>query len=167
MPTLVKIPALRCPPGGFTLLELMVTLVVLSVILGLGVPSMRSIILNQRVRNAAMELDSALLFARSEATKRNNDVTITQAAGGWQNGWVTTNVADGSILQQHDPIGDVTVTANLSSVTYQHTGRVTAAGGAQFALNVTPSNGGVTQQCLDIGLSGAVSAYNVASSSSC
>jgi len=142
---------------GFSLLELMVTLVVLAIILGLGVPSMRSLILNQRVRNAAMELDAALLFARSEATKRNGNVTITPAAGGWQNGWTTTNVADGSVLQRHDPIGDLAVTADQTSITYRHTGRITASS-AQFTLDVSPTNSSVTKQCLAIDLSGKVAA---------
>jgi type IV fimbrial biogenesis protein FimT len=145
------------PERGFSLLELMATLAVLAVLLGLAVPSMRLFILNQRVRNASFDLSSALQYARSEATKRDGDVTITPAAGGWQNGWTTTNVADGSVLQKHDAFPNLAVTGAPAFVTFQHAGRITAGGGAQFTLDVSPAVSGVTQRCLVIDLSGRVS----------
>lgn len=150
-------PTRHRPGSGFSLIELIATLAVLAVLLGLAVPTMRLFILNQRVRNAAFDLSSALQFARSEAAKRNGDVTITPAAAGWQAGWTTTYVADGSVLQQHDAFSDLAITGAPPFITYQHAGRITAAF-ATFKLDASPPMTGVTQQCLAIDLSGRVSA---------
>jgi type IV fimbrial biogenesis protein FimT len=144
-------------PKGFTLLELMVTLAVLGIILGLAVPSMRQFILNQRVVNASYDLSGAMQFARSEATKRKVDVVISQAAGGWQNGWNIVNSADNSVLRTHDPFPDLAVTASLTSITYRHTGRTTTAAGATFTLDASPATSGVKSRCLMLNLSGMVS----------
>jgi prepilin-type N-terminal cleavage/methylation domain-containing protein len=61
---------------GFTLLELMVVLVIAGVLLGIGVPGMRSFILNGRMTAAANDLMAALHLARSEAIKRRVPVVV-------------------------------------------------------------------------------------------
>ncbi len=61
---------------GFTLLELMVTIVVASVILGFGVPSFMALVQNNRMTAAANDLLAALTIARTEAVKRATPVTI-------------------------------------------------------------------------------------------
>lgn len=82
---------------GFTLLELMVTLAVLGIFLGIAVPSFQSSLTNSRLTTAANDLVGALQAARSEAIKRNAThqfcVDITTRA--WQ-------VLDGSntVLRQ-------------------------------------------------------------------
>jgi type IV fimbrial biogenesis protein FimT len=85
--------------SGFTLLELMMTLVLLSILLALGVPSMRTIILNNRTTGISNELFSSLVMARSEAIKRNQEVSITAIStvsgnewgdGGWRI-WIDDN----------------------------------------------------------------------------
>jgi type IV fimbrial biogenesis protein FimT len=81
---------------GFTLLELMVTITVATVLLGLAVPSLMSTINRSRLAGAANELVASLQTARMEAIRRNARVTLCRSndqstcAGGsgrW-NGWV-------------------------------------------------------------------------------
>ena len=74
--------------AGFTLVELMVTLTVAAILAVTAVPSFNSYILNQGVRSTSFELVSALAYARSEAIKRNQPVTLQAEAGDWLNGWV-------------------------------------------------------------------------------
>ncbi|MDN3639508.1 GspH/FimT family pseudopilin [Simiduia curdlanivorans] len=83
--------------SGFTLIELMITLVILAVVIGLAAPSFNSQAQRARTDSAAEELRSALLFARSEAVKRaqrvsvcvaNAAATACDAAGSWENGWI-------------------------------------------------------------------------------
>ncbi len=82
--------------NGFTMLELMVTLVVLSILLGIGVPSFQSVIRNNRIASATNELVGALTYARSEAMKRGDTVTACptvdeeSCAGSndWAKGWI-------------------------------------------------------------------------------
>ena len=99
--------------AGFTLAELMIAIAVLGIILGIAVPSMQSFILNQRVRSASFDLTSDFLFARSEATKRNANVTIAANGGSWQNGWIVS--AGGVTLKQRDIIRDLVAVRRVSN----------------------------------------------------
>jgi type IV fimbrial biogenesis protein FimT len=56
--------------SGFTLVELMVTIAIAAILLGLGVPSFRTLIENNRIAAASNDIVTALQFARSEAVKR-------------------------------------------------------------------------------------------------
>jgi type IV fimbrial biogenesis protein FimT len=143
--------------SGFTIIELMIVLLVMAVIMGLAVPSMRSFMLNQRVRNASYDLTSSLILARSEATKRNQDVVITRIGSDWKNGWtITTAGASGDdTIMKHDAISDIAITASTASITYRHTGRLTAGSGTPtFELNVSPAQTGISKRCLTVDLSG-------------
>ena len=65
---------------GFTLIELMVTLVVVAVLVTIGAPAFTTFIANQRLSTQANDLISDLVFARSEAVKRSSAVTICKTA---------------------------------------------------------------------------------------
>jgi len=62
---------------GFTLIELLTVVAITGIILAMAVPSLRDLILKNRLRGAAEEAQSMLQFARSEAVKRSEDVTLT------------------------------------------------------------------------------------------
>lgn len=55
--------------GGFTLIELMVSVVVLGILIGIGVPSFQSIMQRDRVTDATNDLLIALQLARSDAVR--------------------------------------------------------------------------------------------------
>ncbi|AIW13349.1 GspH/FimT family pseudopilin [Vibrio tubiashii] len=59
---------------GFTLLELLITMLVLAVILSVAVPSFHNLHLNSQMLRAANELNGFLNQARSEAIWRNRDL---------------------------------------------------------------------------------------------
>lgn len=61
---------------GFTLLELMVTVLVAGVILGLGVPNLLEFARNNRMSAAANDMMTAMLLARNEAIKGRLPVTL-------------------------------------------------------------------------------------------
>lgn len=74
--------------NGFTLVELLAVLAIVSIFAAVGVPSLGSYIESGRLRSAAFDLVADLAFARSEAIKRNAQVVVTQAtAGSWTDGW--------------------------------------------------------------------------------
>ena len=73
----------------------MITLAVAAVVLTLGVPSFSSVIERNRLTAHINELVSTLNYARSEAVKRNSDVTVCQSADGlncgglgYEDGWI-------------------------------------------------------------------------------
>ncbi|WP_332288037.1 pilus assembly FimT family protein [Aquincola agrisoli] len=62
--------------AGLTLVELMVTLVVLGVVLTLAVPAFNDLIVRERVRGVNNELIADMQLARSEAVQRLNTTLI-------------------------------------------------------------------------------------------
>jgi type IV fimbrial biogenesis protein FimT len=65
---------------GFTLLELMITIFVVAILLGFGVPGFQEFQRNNRIAAAANDLVSATLAARAEAVKRQVPVTLCASA---------------------------------------------------------------------------------------
>nr|MCU0735737.1 GspH/FimT family pseudopilin [Methylotetracoccus sp.] len=72
---------------GFTLIELMIALVVMALVLTLGVPSFRNIILDNRQVSELNVLVAELNWARSEAVARNAPVTLKRSGSSWNDGW--------------------------------------------------------------------------------
>lgn len=73
-------------PYGFTLVELMVVLAVLAILVTIGLPSFAELIKDNRTAAQSRELNAILTFARSEAIRRNDDVSVqlTSITGGWE-----------------------------------------------------------------------------------
>src|SRR5258708_25826780 len=106
---------------GFTLIELVVTLTVLAILATVALPSYQNFVLTQRVRGASYDLMTSLVFARSEAIKRNASVSMTQAAGGWAQGWTVS--AGALTLRTPNPYGrggNHTHSAAPTTNTYPH-----------------------------------------------
>lgn len=112
---------------GFTMIELMVVISILAILASLAVPSMSRLIATQRLRSAAGDLHLTLVKARSEALKRNRDVTVSPDAAGWQAGWSILDPGGGAPLDVRGPTSNVTVTTTATSITYRSTGRTSAA----------------------------------------
>lgn len=76
--------------SGFTLIELMVSVAVAAVLLGIAVPNFSSIIVSNRLTTYANDLVTALNLARSEAIKRGVQITVSRKgdnSGQWESGW--------------------------------------------------------------------------------
>jgi type IV fimbrial biogenesis protein FimT len=73
---------------GFTLIELMMVLVVVAILLAIGIPSFRELIMNNRITTATNDFASALSVARIEAVKRGTGmVVVATSGGGSSNEW--------------------------------------------------------------------------------
>ena len=72
---------------GFTLIELMITVAIMSIMLTVGLPSFQSIITDSRLTSTANAMLSAYQLARFEAIKQHKDVYVSTA-----DSWVTWNV---------------------------------------------------------------------------
>lgn len=75
---------------GFTLIELMITITVMAILIGVAVPSFQVLIQNHRAATTANQLITGLLFTRSEAVKRGAEVSLCPLSGGWSGnsgGW--------------------------------------------------------------------------------
>lgn len=140
--------------GGFTLIELLVVIMLMVALLVIGVPSFRDFITGQRVKTASFSFVNAAVFARSEAIKRNTDVSLVAAAGGWKNGW--TIMAGANVLAQQQALGDAVSIGSqapkttATQVIYQSSGRLSAA---VNDLQVSDEAGGHAR-CISFDLSG-------------
>lgn len=68
--------------GGFTLVELMITIAVLAIVLAIAVPSFQAIINRNRLVSASNEVVAALQLARMEAIRRNSRVELCPSTNG-------------------------------------------------------------------------------------
>ncbi|MBA3032646.1 MAG: GspH/FimT family pseudopilin [Gammaproteobacteria bacterium] len=66
--------------SGFTLIELMISIIVLGVLLTIAMPSFRAWMLNIQIRNASESILTGIQRARAEAVGRNTSVTFVMAA---------------------------------------------------------------------------------------
>lgn len=139
------------PYGGFTLVELMLTIAVLAVLLGIGVPQFNSFVRSQAVKTASFDTVRMLTLARSEAIKRNNDVDINPVDGGWQNGWTVTVTEGGTTttLAQQPAFDGLSVTGPATGLTYGSQGRLKGATAATFQFT-----GSSASRCVSVSLSG-------------
>lgn len=72
---------------GFTIVELMITILVLAVLVSLGAPNLQQMIINNRLTTEVNSLVAGLQYARSEALRRNAVVTIGATGTDWSGGW--------------------------------------------------------------------------------
>ena len=63
-------------PNGFTLIEVIITLVVVSILIAVGVPGLSSIMANSRATAHTNDLVTALSFSRNESVKRGTIVAV-------------------------------------------------------------------------------------------
>lgn len=138
--------------SGFTLLELLITVALISVLAAFAIPSMRSFSQNDRLTTNINTMIGHLAYARSEAVKRHAQVSIcvsndtVSCTGGnnWEDGWIVYVDADANgtfdaatvnedILRVNQALdGNNTLAptaAYTTQVTYDNRGFVTATGG--------------------------------------
>lgn len=107
--------------AGFTLFELVVTIAVLGIVLGLGVPGFSRLAKRVRTVNTLHGLTASFAQARMEAIRRNAAVAVCPSADGrrctggtaWETGWILFTDprrlgqpdGTGAILQVSGPVG--------------------------------------------------------------
>jgi type IV fimbrial biogenesis protein FimT len=143
---------------GFTMTELMVTVAVVAVLSTIAAPSMRQMVATQRVRSAASALTESLWMARSEALKRNDNVTFRLVNGtltGWDIVQGTTGVptVPAPSLHRQDGFSNVTATPSTNAdvlFTFNAYGRL-APTATWVNLEVTGAN---AYRCVRISTTG-------------
>jgi type IV fimbrial biogenesis protein FimT len=138
------------PHRGFTVLEAMIVMVVAGVVATLAAPAFSDFVIRQRIRNASFELMSDLVYARSEAVKRNVAVTISKT-GTWSDGW--TVAAGDTVLRQHPTLSaNITIAMANPSVVFLLNGR--ASGSANFTIDDAAGRATIAAHCVSVDPSG-------------
>jgi type IV fimbrial biogenesis protein FimT len=134
-------PVPRIRVGGVTLIELMVTLAIVAIVAGLGVPSFLSVLARHAIEAQAEELQDAVRVGRNEAMKRAGPVVLCRTepdradrcagnGGSWQTwllftdlGRTGTFVAGDAVVRQHVEVSRrMTVAGNAASIRFESTG---------------------------------------------
>jgi type IV fimbrial biogenesis protein FimT len=163
--------------SGFTLVELMMTITVAAILLAIGVPSFRYVTSANRAASEINALLGDMQFARGEAIKEGQTVTIcaanaagTQCAGttAWNSGWIVfsdtgvVGTVDGTDailkIQKTFSSADVLNADNgITGVTFSREGfTASLPGPVVFRLQTTPVNVAYTR-CLSATIVGALS----------
>ena len=145
-----------CRAQGFTIVELLITVAILAILIGLAAPSMGNLVRDQRIKTATGDVYATLAFARSEALKRNTNVAVIPTSGDWAGGWHIEKTDDGTVLKNQDALEGISVTqadgSNIGTVTYRGDGRLTAA--VPDIVLKWPGSTTVTVRCVRLNLSG-------------
>ena len=147
----------RQHPGGecgFTLVELMVVIALVAVISSTAAPGLSAFTSGQRAKAMTLDLSSDLLYARSEALKRNAVVTITPRSGQWSGGWAVSTGGN-EILTRQASADAVQFTGAPALISFNANGRVSAPSSA-VQITVAPASGALShnQRCVELDLSG-------------
>jgi len=111
--------------NGFTLLDLLITLTVMSILVGIAIPSFSSQIKHSRVETATLGLVEAMELARTQAVSANIRTTMRKTDK-WEDGWAVfvDNDNDGQLdpdehlLQRHEKLVGVKISANTPIKTF-------------------------------------------------
>ncbi|MEJ5211075.1 MAG: GspH/FimT family pseudopilin [Burkholderiales bacterium] len=141
---------------GFTLIELMITIVLMALLLALGVPAFTEWIQNSQIRTYAESTLAGLQQARMEAVRRNAPVEFlltssvpeaaninSLAANAAGPNWVVRVFQAGGTYNADDFIAgraraegtaNVTINASQSSLVFNGQGRLASGGGVTIDL---------------------------------
>jgi type IV fimbrial biogenesis protein FimT len=101
---------------GFTLIEVMVAVMILAILVTIAVPSFNNASLSSKLGGYANDLVAGAQLARSEAIKRNVNVTLCASEDGdtcgttegWEVGWIVIadTTPDDTVVDRHGSLPD-------------------------------------------------------------
>lgn len=135
---------------GFTVTEMMVVIGIVAILAALAAPNLGGMLRAQRIKTAAFDVFASLTFARSEAIKRNNTVTLTPNVT-WAGGWQIRDANDNLLRVQAG--WEQLTAAGPGTVSFRGTGRLAAAV-APIELTAVGASGQTLNRCITVDLSG-------------
>mgnify|MGYP001827200418 CR=1 FL=1 len=122
---------------GFTLYELMITVLIVGVVLAFSIPNMQAFTQNSRMTSTANDLHASFHLARSESSRAKTNITVCASAnsmaanancgGTWEQGYIVfvdeepdlnRSGATETVLRAHPAIADGVSFAVANDATY-------------------------------------------------
>ncbi|MGS0741997.1 GspH/FimT family pseudopilin [Glaciimonas sp. GG7] len=143
-PTLLNVAQAITLRSGFTLIELMLTMSIVSILLMMGMPSMRDFIVETRLSVSVNQFIAAATFARTEAIKRGRSVVLCRSVDAefdqtarcavsmsegrsnldWGSGWIVKVESDDQVLLRQGALNEsIIVLGKNRAIKYDGLGR--------------------------------------------
>lgn len=122
---------------GFTLVELMVTVAIAAILLGVAMPAFQSMSRNNAVRATTNDLISSINLARQQSMSMRTGVTVSPASGGWDDGWeLTFDDAAAGEDAEFTPRRNVSITSSSGNadLVFSSRGGLQSGGNIQFTI---------------------------------
>lgn len=159
---------------GFSLIELLVVMAILSILLAVSLPNFRDMIESNSSNSQAKLFLTTLNLARSEAIKRGSNVAICASDDGadcdedsWEEGWIVFFDANGdangltgsvdandTLIRVFDSVGSSNVTTFTADLFEYNNLGFSATGGTQTLLICPASANAANARSIVIGPSG-------------
>lgn len=146
------------------MMELIMTLVVISILMALAAPAMQEFRIRANVSATTNDLVAALNLARAEAVKRGRDVAVIAASGDWNDGWavrVVSVTGDLNVRGALDPDYSIATRpiggGTTDQVTFGATGALRGATGFEISVcRPTFSPGAEQSRWITVAATGAI-----------
>ena len=141
---------------GFTLVELMVTIAIAAILLGIAIPSFQTVSRNNAVRTTANDLISTINIARQQSMSMRSEVEVQPALGGWGDGWkLVFSDANAGEDAEFSPKRGVSINTTSSGLTFLPRGGLENGGGVEFT--VAHSETSITSRIFCVSFFGKIS----------
>lgn len=140
--------------AGFTMVEMIAAVAIICVLFGLGVPSFAKLLHGHKVKMISYELLTSMNFARSEAIKRNTDVSVEPVSLAWYQGWQVKTAA-GDILKKQDMFAHEISLVGASEVIFKNNGRIESDENILLEVSYLDDLQ-ATKRCMQISTSGRI-----------
>lgn len=156
--------------SGFSLIELLVVVAIVAILATIATPSMTSMLAQNRMSTQVNELIGAVNFARSEAIKRNQSISLCRTSsassascsdgGSWSH-WIVVN-GTGDVLRRGSISGAdstliVSSTLDSARLIFASSGLSTALGTANTLTVCAPHGDRDNIATITVGLAGRTS----------
>lgn len=164
---------------GFTLVEMLTVMVIVSILVGVGLPSLQTSIGRNNVVASANRLIGSINFARSQAVNKQQIVTLeikSATAGDWSEGWTVYSdagreglqplvIADGDVWLKDIEVTDRGMTVNAGAaaqwISFNSRGQSFAA--TTIALCDSTDDNGIPGTTITLSLVGRTTVATIAS----
>ncbi|MFL6603315.1 MAG: GspH/FimT family pseudopilin [Steroidobacteraceae bacterium] len=174
--------------SGFTMIELLAVVMIVSILMAIGVPSFRYVTTSNRLSSEINGLLGDMQFARAQAIKEGRTVTVCSSTNNstcsdtadWSKGWIVFSdpnndhvVVAGAILRAQPTLAPDSLKDNtntLSSATFNRMGLLSTPAVAANAITLTLHDKTATPawtRCLAIVSQGLVTTQTPATAAGC